>query len=90
MGFPKANQGSLHTLYRHFQEVAKVTSNKMDIANLATVFGPTLLSGASTTTTINSVSLHGEILHAILGMFYFIDIDGPTDVLPYSNLAWLD
>ena len=74
MGFPKANQGSLFTLYRHFQEVAKVTSNKMDIANLATVFGPTLLSGASTKTTINSVSLHGEILHAILGMFYFFSI----------------
>ena len=46
----------------------------MDLTNLATVFGPTLLTSESETLiteTINTVQLHGNILLAILQMGQF-------------------
>ena len=46
----------------------------MDLTNLATVFGPTLLTSENETAiteTINTVQLHGNVLHAILQMDQF-------------------
>jgi hypothetical protein len=87
LGFPRENQGTLHTLWTHFNKVARVTSNKMDLTNLATVFGPTLLTSESTVATINTVQLHGNILHSILEMDNFPSfeedpLDGSEPICP--------
>ena len=69
LGLPKANQGSLYSLHYHFNSVARVKAyNKMDIDNLATVFGPTVLSSGSGLTTIDAVQINGAILQSILNM----------------------
>ena len=82
-GFPKENQGTLHCLWAHLNAVARVTSNKMDLTNLATVFGPTLLTSES----VNAVQLHGNIVHSILEMDHFPSyehepLDGSTPIVP--------
>jgi len=87
LGFPRENQGTLHTLWTHFQKVSSVISNKMDLTNLATVFGPTLLTSESTVATINTVQLHGNILHSILEMESFPSfeedpLDGSEPICP--------
>ena len=81
LGLPKANQGSLYCLFYHFNAVAKVkSSNKMDIDNLATVFGPTVLSSGSVLTTIDAVQINGAILQSILNMGKFPSYeDHPLD-----------
>lgn len=87
LGFPKENQGTMYMLWTHYNKVAAVISNKMDMTNLATVFGPTLLTSEATVATINTVQLHGNILHSILEMDQFPSfeedpLDGSDPIFP--------
>ena len=56
--------------------VASEPSNKMDLNNIATVFGPTLLStpaelgqGGATTDVTFHFQIQGQVLRAILGFY---------------------
>ena len=55
--------------------VASVPTNKMDLNNIATVFGPTLMATPPLQTGQTDVTFHfqiqGQVLRAILGEFFF-------------------
>ena len=62
--------------------VASEPSNKMDLNNIATVFGPTLLStpaelgqGGATTDVTFHFQIQGQVLRAILGFLSINEIN---------------